>query len=375
MAAVSKYPARVVSVQDEEDAHPGSVAVGDDALIFSCSSLTLRLTYEEILLDFSGKRNAAVNFQHPDHPQWRVTAYEHRILRERVFKERGNLRQQISDVRSRQQGVGKVVANIFFVALLVGLAHVAGYAVEQAAPQVVGQLPMARDVEIGEQLRPLAEEAYPAGSYPTVEARLNGMLQQLVPAEAREHFQFKVHVVEEPRPVAFSLPGGEIWISIGLLRVAQDADQVAGVLAHEIGHVINRHVVRRSISRKGASMILRGLLGDASGITRAILGDARRLVAPDYPRTLDIEADGVAWSLMTKAGINPVALSAMLTVLYDRLSSEIEEERPHPSLIPDAERWSAFDRLAEAADKEAKFTPLPPLEVPLAPIEPPALDI
>jgi len=197
----------------------------------------------------------------------------------------------------------------------------------------------------------------------------------MISPENRERFQFQVHVVEEPRPVAFSLPGGDIYVSIGLLRVAQEAEQVAGILAHEAGHIINRHAVRRSISRKGASMILRGLLGDANGITAAIVRDGRRLVAPDYPRGLDIEADGVAWALLTKARINPAGLPGMLTILFDRVGSEIEEERPDPALIPDKERWSSFERLAEAQDKELTFNPLPPLEIPVAPQPPPSPNI
>lgn len=373
MAAVSKYPARVVSISDEEDAHPGSVAVDDDALVFTGSSMTLRMTYEEVVLDFAGKRNAAVDFQHPDQPQWRVTVYEHRILRERIFKERANLQQQIADVRSRQQGVGKVIANIFFVALLVGLAYVAGYAVEQSVPQVIAQLSTDRDIEIGESLRVYADEEFPSGSYGPQETQLNDILQRLVPAEERERFKFKVHVTDGANPVSFALPGGDIYVSIGLLRVAADSDQVAGVLAHEAAHVIQRHALRMAVSRKGASMILRGLLGDQNGITDAITTDARRLVAPVFPMSVDLEADGMAWSLLIKAGINPAALPQMLTVLNDRAYSEIAEERPHPSILPDKQRWSAFDQKANAMDKDLKFTPLPAIEIPVAPPPPSAI--
>jgi Zn-dependent protease with chaperone function len=375
MAPFSKYPARVVNVGDEEDAHPGSVSVEDQALVFSCSSMTLRLTYEEVILDFSGKRNAAVHFQHPDHPQWRVTAYEHRILRERVFKEKTQLRQQVTDVRRRQQGVGKVVASIFFVAFLVGMAYVAGYAVEQSVPKVVKLLPTSRDGEVAERVRPLVEERYPPGNYGPLQTQLNEVLARIVPAETREEFRFKATVVEDPRPVAFSAPGGEIYISIGLLRVAQEPEQVAAVLAHEAGHVILRHAVRQSVSRKGASMILRGLMGDQEGITRAISQDARRLVAPEYPRLFEIEADNRAWSLLTKAEINPAGLSSMLTLLFDRVTSEIEEERPLASLIPEKERWDAIDRLTQTVDKEAKFSPVQPFAIPAAPVAPPTLDL
>ena len=64
MAVASKYPARAVNVADEEDAHPGSVAVTDEALIFSSPGLPLRMTYEELLLNFSSsekRKNGVVN--------------------------------------------------------------------------------------------------------------------------------------------------------------------------------------------------------------------------------------------------------------------------------------------------------------------------
>lgn len=371
MAVASKYPARAVNVADEEDAHPGSVAVTDEALIFSSPGLTLRMTYEELLLNFTNKRNSAIDFQHPDHSDWRVTAYEHRILRERVFKDHDHLRQQIADIRSRQQGVGQVIITIFFVAFLIGLGYVAGYAVERSVPHVSNTLPTTRDGEIGAAIRPLVEERFTLGAYPEVTAQLNDHLRRLVPAEERERFQLAAHILDTPDLISFSLPGGDIFVSVGILRLIPEAELVAGVLAHEIGHVVQRHAIRLAVYRKGSSMVLRGLLGDEPGITAAVASAGPQLIAPTYPREFDLEADAVAWTLLTKARINPDGLTRSLSALADRQYSEYKEERPHPSILPNKERWTALEQKAAAMAEEIEFTALPPAVVPPAPAAPP----
>ncbi|MBL6763815.1 MAG: M48 family metalloprotease [Verrucomicrobiae bacterium] len=369
MAAARKYPARAVSTIDEEDAYPGTLSVEPDTVVFTSSSLTFRLPYPELILDFTNKRNSAVSFQHPDHPQWRITAYEHRVLRERPFTEHSHLRQQIRDVRSRHQGVGQVISTIFFVALLIGIGYLAGYAVESSVAGMLKNVSPAQDARIGEILRPIVGNRFPpASGYTSIEAQLDAILMGLIPEEEKERFNFKCHVLATEEIISFALPGGDLYFSAGLLRLVPDVNILAGVLAHEAGHVLNRHAVRAAVTRKGASMILRGLLGDEDGIARTVAQAGPDLIAPVYPVMIDLEADETAWSLLLKAGIAPTALTTFLSAVNDRNYSEVKEERPHPSLLPGKARWASLEQKQLALDKEIKFEPLPPLD----PLPPPA---
>ena len=108
---------------------------------------------------------------------------------------------------------------------------------------------------------------------PRVKAALETIVQRLAPFAARRDFDFRVRVIESEQVNAFALPGGQIVVFTGLLRRAERAEQVAGVLAHEMAHVTLRHGLRNVAHRAGLALGVQLLLGDVSGWAR-LAGDA-----------------------------------------------------------------------------------------------------
>ena len=136
------------------------------------------------------------------------------------------------------------------------------------------------------------------------QAALDGLAHRLSPTGRPMH----VRVVDVPLVNAVALPGGQILIFSQLIEDAQSPDEVAGVLAHEIGHVDRRHVMIALLRRFGLGLLLGS--GGQSGQYAQTLIDSR------YSREAEGEADSYSIAHLRAAGINPAATAA----LFDRFA-------------------------------------------------------
>lgn len=108
-----------------------------------------------------------------------------------------------------------------------------------------------------------------------------------------------VQVASIPIVNAVTLPGGRIVIFDGLLQASSSPDEVAGVLAHELGHVENRDVLETLLRQLGLSVLLGGVEGHIGGYTNALLSTA-------YSRGAEARADRFAIESLSRARISPL---------------------------------------------------------------------
>ncbi len=141
-------------------------------------------------------------------------------------------------------------------------------------------------------------------------------------AAAQSPYDFQVHVVNLGVPNAFALPGGQIVIFEGLLDFAQSPDEVAGVLAHEMGHVIHRHGTAGMIKSLGLAFFFGVLLGDLGSGAVGLAGET--LVSLNFSREAEIEADGSALELLGREGLS----SQGLADFFERLEQEAGGDMP-----------------------------------------------
>ena len=126
-------------------------------------------------------------------------------------------------------------------------------------------------------------------------------------APAASPYRFVVRVVNLEMVNAFAFPGGQIVIAEGLLRSAESPDEVAGVLAHEMGHVLHRHSTAAMIEALGLAFLFGALLGDFG--TGVIGGAGETLVGLTFRREAEAEADERALELLGRAGISSRGLA------------------------------------------------------------------
>ncbi|MNX52770.1 TPR repeat-containing protein YfgC precursor [compost metagenome] len=123
---------------------------------------------------------------------------------------------------------------------------------------------------------------------------------------------------------ALALPGGQIVVTDELAELAQSPDTLAGVLAHEIGHVEHRHGIRRLGRLAGLSAVAMLMTGDTSSLTHDIGGVGAALLDLAYSRGFEREADARGIALMREAGRDPESLAVLLELLGE-LASNGEE--------------------------------------------------
>ena len=136
-----------------------------------------------------------------------------------------------------------------------------------------------------------------------------------LPADWR-NMQWETAVFVDNDANAFVLPGGKVGVYTGLFNVARNQDQLAAVVAHEIGHVVSHHHNERITRQAGASGVVQligGLLGSrfGSGVANAAVQGGSILAQTGFllpgSRTQETEADVVGQQLMAKAGFDPRA--------------------------------------------------------------------
>lgn len=106
-------------------------------------------------------------------------------------------------------------------------------------------------------------------------------------------------------PNAFAMPGGAIVVTDDLIKLAQNDQQVAAVLAHEIGHVKNRHGLRLALQAAGLSALIAAIAGDAVSITSLAVALPTALLQSGYSREFEYEADTYAFGRLKALGLSP----------------------------------------------------------------------
>lgn len=109
---------------------------------------------------------------------------------------------------------------------------------------------------------------------------------------------------------AVALPGGNVILFDGLLKQARSPDEVAGVLAHEIGHVREKHVMQALLRQMGLAVVLGGIDGNSGALVNNVL-------SMSYSRESEAEADAHSMNALGQASISPIGTASF----FDRLSS------------------------------------------------------
>jgi Zn-dependent protease with chaperone function len=150
-------------------------------------------------------------------------------------------------------------------------------------------------------------------------------------------------VLPSPIPNALALAGGKVFVLDGLLRRAETVDELAGVLAHELGHVAHRDHVRRIIHDGGTSFLIGLLFGDVTG-SSAIIFATRTLIESSYSRDAETNADAFAVAVMHKLGRSPKPLGDFLFRITGADKSGLSILASHPVTEARRDAMTAADR-------------------------------
>jgi predicted Zn-dependent protease len=139
----------------------------------------------------------------------------------------------------------------------------------------------------------------------------------------REGVNFHFAVVNNDSVInAFACPGGYMYVYTGLILSARNEDEIAGVLAHEIGHVTKRHGAKTLVKQYGYSSVMGLVLGDSSSL-RAMADVVVGLRFLAYSRENEYQADSCGVEFSINGGWSPTGMKSFLQLLADKFKTGI----------------------------------------------------
>lgn len=217
--------------------------------------------------------------------------------------------------RTPPKGRGRLLA--WAIAAVAAVALQIGVLIPLLADNMASYIPPAGERALGEATFGHIREALddtglnpvPLCEAPAGLAALEGLVKRLdAPTDGGQ--QINIAVLDHEMVNAFALPGGFVVLFRGLIEAAETPDEVAAVLAHEIGHVVSRDPTRHALRSAGSIGVLGLLFGDFAG-GAAVLFLTERLIAAKYSQGAEAGADGFAHQVLERAGISPGALGDM----------------------------------------------------------------
>lgn len=247
------------------------------------------------------------------------------------------------DQKGRKNWVMVTLLSALGIAIVMVVLYVWG--IPALASLVASQLPIPWEEHLGqsvvEHLAPQEKRCVnPAGR-----EVVDTIVKQLTASTPKNPYTIRVLVVKDQTINALAAPGGYIVIYDGLLKRTRTAEELAGVLAHEIQHIFYRHPTKMLLQHISTRLLISALMGDARGAMAFGLESARILGILRYNRQSEEEADRAAIQMLAASGVNPTGLATFFEGIQKEESLRLPAYlSTHPEL---GERIHLLKSLAE----------------------------
>jgi beta-barrel assembly-enhancing protease len=207
-----------------------------------------------------------------------------------------------------------------------------------------------QEIQMGQEYAQQINAQLPIVSDPEINRYVNLLGDQIASRTSRADLDWRFYVVDSREVNAFAVPGGYIYVNRGLIERTSKMDELAGVLGHEIGHVVRRHSIQQMEKAQGANVgvtlacVLTNICN--SQVAQAGINIAGSAVFARFSRQDELEADQEAVTNTVRAGINPEGIVTMFQKL-------IQERKTRPSAV---EGWFATHPLEEDRIQQAQAT-------------------
>lgn len=232
---------------------------------------------------------------------------------------------KVRQVRSRQRTVWSIV-----LGAVVGLALFLWLGSDLLVEFAVDRIPVEWEQKVGESAyRDFVIQQTVLKDGPAV-AAVNEITQRLTEQIPHSPYKFEISVVKSEIVNAFALPGGYIVVFTGLMQKAESGEEVAGVLSHELNHVLQRHGLNRMVKQIGLMAIVTIILGDQQGLIGLMQQVGVELLTLKFGRTQETEADVTGLRLLHRARIDPSGMITFFQRLSEKEDGRVEWLSSHP---------------------------------------------
>ena len=205
-----------------------------------------------------------------------------------------------------------------------------------------------QEAQMGQQTAQEVEAQLPIVNDAYINSYINELGDTIANHTSRADLQWHFYIVNSHQVNAFALPGGYIYVNRGLIESADRADELAGVLGHEIGHVILRHSVKQMQQQEKLSVAatLACTLTNIckSGLGQAAINVGGTALISRYSRKDELQADSEAVENVLHVNIDPEGIPALFEVL-------MEQRKTQPTIV---DGWFSTHPLEESRIQQAR---------------------
>jgi Zn-dependent protease with chaperone function len=267
---------------------------------------------------------------------------------------------RLDEHQTSRRGVAKIVG--WSMAAAVSIVCVVLFGVPLAADRLAPLVPKPIERRIGDASEVQVKTIFGSSGCedPAGKAAFKKLVNRLRDAAGLDDDAMTAGVLPSAIPNAFALPGGKVFVLNALIDKAKSPDELAGILAHELGHLKHHDNMRGLIYNGGTSFLIGLLFGDVTG-SSAVIFASRSVVEASYSREAETAADTFAIDIMHALGRSPkpaaelmfritgkeggglASILASHPLTEDRLARMTKEDRPAsgPPLLTDTE-WQAL---------------------------------
>jgi Zn-dependent protease with chaperone function len=267
--------------------------------------------------------------------------------------------------------VALVLAVLVIPLFLYGLWKVV---IPQLSDRVAMQVPVSWEEKLGQTVLEGLPDALSPRPDQAKEKALHAIVDRLLQTGPNQPYEIRVYISPFEMVNAVALPGGPVIVFQGLLDLAESPEELAGVLAHEIQHVLLRHSTRGIIRALTSQILLSLMVGDMNGSMDMMLNVAGELDGLSHSRKMELEADRLGMELILTAGIDPNGMVRMFEKLGEQEKLLIQGDKAtETGPEEDSSSWTEYlsthpagwDRVGRlkkqvAMSQKKSYTPLLP---------------
>ena len=233
----------------------------------------------------------------------------------------------------------------------------------------IGNVPESDEIKIGRQIAGNLLGAAPLVKNPALQGYVNRVGRWVASTSERPDLKWTFGVIESNDVNAFAAPGGYVFLTRGLYRLLRDESELAGVLGHEIAHVVKKHhlkVLQKSQAIDVGSNLLKKQIGDEK-VAKTLIGSGAEILARGLDKDAEFEADRMGVVLAARAGYEPFGLPAVLQEISAASADSssvalLFKTHPHPderlARLGDA-MGANFDKLKNSKGLQERLVRLP----------------
>ena len=305
----------------------GQLSVETYGVKFSVGNINGLLPLERLSVSVGGANNRIVFITHPTKPEITLYTSDLSILKNTLLLAHSECSPQLKLAQHKRQSSWIIFG---FVALIfLSLPVLLFLQMNRLSNAIAKQIPARWETALGQGVAAQYRITHTLMPKEQSDRLLKPLVTPLLAALSNSPFTYEISIVNDGDLNAFALPGGFLTINSGLILKAESAEELLGVMAHEISHVESRHGVRSIIGNAGVYLVVSTLLGDIQGMLATVSSAAPMLLSQQYSRQFETDADENAVKLLQQANINPEGLPTFFEKMIleeQKMLAKIENE-------------------------------------------------